>query len=90
MSDWQAVIDIKQTATRILLNDIHIRIMPPDDKLSVTVKWSWVDNLGKTVRSGFTSYTEEQINQKLIDKGTSISAFRDLFMSIAAEEAVAP
>lgn len=86
---WAAPIQVVQTAVNIRLNAINIIVMP-DGKVTVSVQWAWLDGQGKVVRNGVTRYTEAQIAEKLAAKGSSITAFKQLFLAIAAEEAVAP
>lgn len=86
---WAAPIQVVQTAAKIKLNAININTMP-DGKIAVIVQWAWLDANDKIVRSGVTRYTEAEISAKLVAKGTSIDVFRQLFLAIAAEEAVAP
>lgn len=88
-NDWAAPIQVVQTAASIRLNTINIAVQP-DGKVAVIVQWSWLDAQGKIVRSGVTRYTEAEIAAKLAAKGSSITAFKQLFLAIAAEEAVAP
>lgn len=86
---WAAPIQVVQTAAKIKLSAININTMP-DGKIAVIVQWAWLDANDKIVRSGVTRYSEAQIAAKLVAKGASIDAFRQLFLAIAAEEAVAP
>lgn len=88
-NDWAAPIAVTQTAAAIKINNIQIAVMA-DGKVVVIVAWTWVDDAGKVLRNGTTRYTEAQIAAKLQAKGSSIDSFRQLFLAIAREEAVAP
>lgn len=60
-------------------------------KVRVSVTWQWTDAVtGKVVRSGVTQYTEAQLDEKLAAYGTTVAAFKSLFLAVAAQEAVAP
>lgn len=86
---WAAPIQVVQTAKSIRINNISITILP-DGKVAVAVAWTWLDEQNKPVRSGTTRYSESQIAAKLAAKGSSVEQFKQLFLAIAAEEAVAP
>lgn len=86
---WKTEVTMVQTVKAVKLNAITIAVLP-DNKVAVTVMWTWLDQTGKPVRTGSTHYSEEQIAAKLAAKGASIEQFRQLFLAIAAEEATAP
>lgn len=88
-NSWAAPIQVVQTAAKIRINAINITVLP-DGKIAVIVQWAWLDASDKIVRNGITRYNESEIALKLAAKGASIDQFRQLFLAIAAEEAVAP
>ena len=86
---WTAPVKVTQVVSSVKINAITIQTMN-DNKIQVMVNWMWLDDKGKPVRNGTTRYTHEQIAAKLAAKGSSVDSFRQLFLAIAAEEAVAP
>jgi hypothetical protein len=88
MSDWTAPINIQAQVSGVTIRSICIDINS-DGHLSVGVAWDWMTQEGVKVRSGVTSYTQEQIEAKLRQKGQSVDALKGLFLAIATEEAQA-
>jgi len=86
---WVAPIEIQTTAAGIRIRNISISI-DPNNVVMVAVNWEWVNAQGAIVRNGVTRYTQAQLEAKLASKGTSVTAFKGLFLAIAAEEAVSP
>lgn len=84
---WGAPIEVTQTAKSIHINNIVIRTLH-DKEILVDVSWEWRDENNHRIRSGVTRMGEADINNKLVAKGMSVEVFRQLFLSIAAEEAV--
>jgi hypothetical protein len=76
-----------QTVSAVQIRNVQIAVLP-DGKVSVSVGWVWLDGAGKVVRNGVSRYTEAEISAKLAAKGSSVAAFKSLFLAIAAEEAV--
>lgn len=84
---WGAPIEVVQTAKSIHINNIVIRTLH-EKEILVDVSWEWRDENGHRVRNGLTRLNEAEINAKLAAKGSSVEVFRQLFLSIAAEEAI--
>ena len=84
---WNAPISVTQTAAAVRLDQIIIVVMPTG-KASIIVRWSWLGAAGNVLRNGTSTFTEDEIAAKLVTRGTSIEQLRELFLSIAQEEAV--
>jgi hypothetical protein len=88
MSDWTAPINVQAHVSGVTIRSICLDVHD-NGKLTVSVAWDWMTQEGVKVRSGVTSYTQEQIESKLNAKGQSVEALKALFLAIATEEATA-
>ena len=86
---WAAAICATQTVASVRLDNISITLQPTG-KVGVRVAWSWLSDTGKVLRNGVSAYSQEEIDARLVSKGASVAFFRELFLAIAAAEAVEP
>jgi len=85
-ANWSASVSLTQSVTAVQIRNVNIVVLA-DGKVSVTVGWVWLDAAGKVVRNGVSRYAEAEIAVKLAARGSSVEAFKSLFLAIAAEEA---
>ena len=62
----------------------------PSGNTTISVRWSWLDENNKIVNHGIKRFTQEQISAKLESNGSSFDAIKNLFVVLAAEDAVLP
>lgn len=84
---WTSPVSITQVAITVRLDGINVSISPKTGKASITVQWACLDGSGKTIRTGVTTYTEDQITALLTGSGFSIEALRTLFLGMATAAA---
>lgn len=86
---WTAKIDVTKKAETVKVTAVSLLAHPVNGNVTVQVSWVWLDSKGAAVRNGVTRYTEKQIDEKLVSKGSSLEALRALFTSVAAGDAAA-
>jgi len=74
------------TVQQIRLDTVIINCL--EDTTTATIKYSFLDAAGTTLQTCSTNYPQVQLEYMLRSRGSSVTAMRMLFLSMAHQEAI--